>query len=404
MARRRAAAAALLAIAHAEEKCDSDPTKFKPPPVYKLVSNPPWCEAPYSAPPGSMSECTAVVRRMIERNEIRRPPRNQPWLLWAPDVTAKPAPSAMLGRNLPTGCYWYYGRQTSGYDPLYWNGGPQLHGTPTRTKEQARRSEAAAVCKHDEAAAAVAALSSAEWGPDILRPATTLHQAAEVLHILSGDEEAHLQARDLLGGGGTDPFVDVAQEHSLCTTAPLGGALGIVLRGQLVEPLNSAIFDGEMHESSLSPVVWQKDGTGTEDGKPLGRHKAKGVAIYAGVKSELGFHNILVRWVGERPEEEPRVLTEQRKPPHISQAQRARAARRDAGEAGQLGSPPPESGGAPQDPPPGQRAGEAAPAGGGAPLSGSIDELREAKRAAIEAEDYARAAELKAAIRALEQQ
>lgn len=401
---RRAAAALLLAAARAEERCESDPKKFKPPPVYKLVRKPPWCEAPYGSTVLSMSECTEAARLLIARGAIEPPePRERKHIGWTPNVTAKAAPSAMLGRNLPIGCYWYNGRMLSGYDALFWNGGQQVHGTPVRAREQSLGSAAAAVCKHDDAAAAVAALASADWGLEPLLPATTPHQAAEVLHILSGDEEAHLHARDLLGGGGTDPFADVANEQSLCTTAPLGGALGVVMRGQLVPPLNSAIFDGEAEGTSFRPVVWRNDGgKGTDT---MGRHHRKGVAIYFGSKSALGFHIILVRWLGEPPEEEPHVIA-----PYQVRPESFLAARKREKEAKKKLLEPKEEDGQASEQATGEPAvdegvdlrgtGSSTQGDGPQPRGGSIRELEEAMRVALAAEEYETAAELKAAIAA----
>eukprot|EP01062_Namystynia_karyoxenos_P051555 TRINITY_DN40565_c0_g1_i1.p2 TRINITY_DN40565_c0_g1~~TRINITY_DN40565_c0_g1_i1.p2 ORF type:complete len:380 (+),score=128.54 TRINITY_DN40565_c0_g1_i1:68-1207(+) len=331
------------------ERCESDPLKFKPPEPYKIFARPPICQAPYSVPVQSMAECHGAARALQLQGVTV-------------DEGPEASPSAMLGRNLPVGCYYWPRRAQQELQALYWNGGVEVHRTRPRPVAELTGAAAQAICKHDDAHAAVQALTAPEWGtePRLWPPPGPVRQA-QVSHILSADPDAHLGVRVLLSPEGNGSFYENAHEHSLCSSASIGGQLGVVIQGQLVEPLDRAIF---FHEA---PALFT--------GSALHRHERRGVRLMYGVQSDLGLHTVLVHWMDKGTsdsagrKEPPREDADA--PPQLG----FRGVPRGAGHAAEVGA-----------------AGDAA----------EVAALRERKRAAIEAEDYEEALRLKRLIESMQ--
>lgn len=66
---------------------------------------------------------------------------------------------------------------------------------------------------------------------------------AIVRHILVKDRELAAQLKQQLGLGAD--FAKLAKQHSTCPSGKKGGELGEVRQGQLVRPIDRAVFAGE---------------------------------------------------------------------------------------------------------------------------------------------------------------
>ena len=82
-------------------------------------------------------------------------------------------------------------------------------------------------------------------------------KTAIVGHILVKDQEraTELEKESLDGAD----FTKVAKQHSTCPSAKKGGELGEVKKGQLVTPIDKAVFslaERELHGPSKSQFGW----------------------------------------------------------------------------------------------------------------------------------------------------
>lgn len=69
-----------------------------------------------------------------------------------------------------------------------------------------------------------------------------LLMSAIVRHILVKDKDLAANLKAQLAGGAD--FAKLAKQHSTCTSARKGGELGEVKQGQLVGPIDRAVFKG----------------------------------------------------------------------------------------------------------------------------------------------------------------
>jgi peptidyl-prolyl cis-trans isomerase C len=69
---------------------------------------------------------------------------------------------------------------------------------------------------------------------------------AIVRHILTRDRELAVQLKQQLVSGAD--FAKLAKQHSTCPSGKKGGELGEVRKGQLVAPVDRAVFQGAEHE------------------------------------------------------------------------------------------------------------------------------------------------------------
>lgn len=92
----------------------------------------------------------------------------------------------------------------------------------------------------------------------------TTPMPAIVRHILVKDKDLAQNLKDQIAGGAD--FAKLAKLHSVCTSARKGGELGEVKKGQLVGPIDRAVFKGPEH------------------------------AVQGPIKSSFGFHVVQVKF------------------------------------------------------------------------------------------------------------
>ncbi len=82
-------------------------------------------------------------------------------------------------------------------------------------------------------------------------------KTAIVRHILVKDKELAEQLKKKIKDGAD--FAKMAKQHSTCNSAKRGGELGEVKKGQLVGPIDKAVFslkERELHGPIKSQFGW----------------------------------------------------------------------------------------------------------------------------------------------------
>lgn len=82
-------------------------------------------------------------------------------------------------------------------------------------------------------------------------------KSAIVRHILVKDKELCEQLKKKIKAGAD--FAKIAKQHSTCPSAKKGGELGDVKKGQLVAPIDKAVFtlaERELHGPIKSQFGW----------------------------------------------------------------------------------------------------------------------------------------------------
>ncbi|SEM00902.1 peptidylprolyl isomerase [Acinetobacter sp. DSM 11652] len=82
-------------------------------------------------------------------------------------------------------------------------------------------------------------------------------RSAIVRHILVKDKDLCIQLKQKLKDGAD--FAKIAKQHSTCPSGKKGGELGEVKKGQLVGPIDKAVFslaERELHGPIKSQFGW----------------------------------------------------------------------------------------------------------------------------------------------------
>ena len=82
-------------------------------------------------------------------------------------------------------------------------------------------------------------------------------KSAIVRHILVKDKELCEQLKKKIKGGAD--FSKIAKQHSTCPSGKKGGELGDIKKGQLVAPIDKAVFtltERELHGPIKSQFGW----------------------------------------------------------------------------------------------------------------------------------------------------